>query len=127
MPYLTSSKVVVKLSLNEWNQILSKSRPQKLSGSTFPKGLKNNGIFHTLWEQLTANTLEFKSRKMVAPFTTYNYKHTHSIILMAIADPGTKPLYYKVYKTDQSSFRMTKNCPMVKLPLTFFLGMMPLR
>ena len=68
MPYLTSSKVVVKLSWKEWHQILSKTRRRKLSGSTFPKGLKKNGISHTLWEQLTANMSEFKSRKMVAPF-----------------------------------------------------------
>ena len=69
MPYLTSSKVVVKLSLNEWHEILSKSRRRKLRGSTFPKGLKKNGISHTLWEQLTANMSELKSRKMVALFT----------------------------------------------------------
>ena len=46
-----------------------KPRRRKLSGSTFPKGLKKNGISHTLWEQLTANMSEFKSRKMVASFT----------------------------------------------------------
>ena len=37
--------------------------------STFPKSLNKNGIFHTLWEQLAANMSEFKSQKMVAPFT----------------------------------------------------------
>ena len=68
MPYLTSSKVAVKLSLNEWHQILSKSRRRKLSGSAFPKSLKKNGISYTLWEQLAANMSEFKSRKIAAPF-----------------------------------------------------------
>ena len=74
MPYLTSSEVVVKLSLNEWHKILSKSRRRKLSGSIFPKGLKKNGISHILWEQLTANMSEFKSQKMVAPFTIIKKK-----------------------------------------------------
>ena len=69
----TSSKVVVKLSLNKWQQSLSKSRRRKQSGSTFPKGLKNNGIYQTLWEQLTGNMSEFKSRKMVVSFTIITY------------------------------------------------------
>ena len=60
----------------------------------------------------------------------YNYKHTHSIILLAIAGPeyeclyadvgsngrvndsgvGTKAHYYKRYKMGQSSFQKMMHC-----------------
>ena len=76
MPYLISSKVVAKLSLNEWHQNFSRSRQQMLSGSKFLKSLKKNGIFHTLWEQSMGKTWEFKSRKMAARFVIITNTHT---------------------------------------------------
>ena len=70
-------------------------------------------------------------------FFYYNYKHTHSIILMAVTGPEYECLYtdvgpngrlndsgtyYKGFKMDQLSSLITKICLTVKLPTIIFLG-----